>query len=119
MNNAKYGSTNWGGTITGTASSDSGTGATITGVSVAVENTSTKRWWNGSSFSATSQTFVAVTGSTTNWSLALATKSLVSCDNYTVIAEATDSLGNVGTSPAVTFIYNNPSKAHAVGGSHD
>jgi hypothetical protein len=104
-----YGLTTWTGTITGTAASNAGAGTTITGVSVAIENTTTKLWWNGTSFSATSQTFVAVSGSTTSWSLALATKYLASSDNYTVIAEATDSLGNIGTSSTVTFTYNNGS----------
>jgi hypothetical protein len=104
-----YGLTTWTGTITGTAASNAGAGTTITGVSVAIENTTTKLWWNGTSFSATGQTFVAVSGSTTSWTLALATKYLASSDNYTVIAEATDSLGNIGTSSTVTFTYNNGS----------
>ena len=104
MNNGKYGS-NWAGTITGTASSNSGAGTTITGVGVAVENTTNKRWWNGTSFSATSQTYVAVSGSTTSWSLPLATTSLTSGDKYSVIAQATDSLKNLGTSSTVSFTY--------------
>jgi glucose/arabinose dehydrogenase len=75
---------------------------------VAVENTTTKRWWNGTSFSATSQTFVTASG-TTSWKLALAVKYLTSCDSYGVIAQATDSLGNVDTSSTVTFTYNSGS----------
>jgi len=104
VNNAKYGS-NRAGSITGTASSNAGAGTAITGVSVAVENTTTKRWRNGSSFSTTSQTYVAVSGSTTSWSLPLATKSLTSGDSYSVTAQATDSLKSVGTSSTVTFTY--------------
>jgi phenylpyruvate tautomerase PptA (4-oxalocrotonate tautomerase family) len=99
--------TTWTGSITGTAA-NAGAGTTITGVSVTVENTTTKRWWNGTSFSATSQTFVAATG-TTSWSLLLAAKYLASGCKYTVIAEATDNLGNIGTSSTVTFTYNNGS----------
>ncbi len=118
VNNATYGSTNWIGTITGTASSNSGTGTTIVSISVAIQNTKTKKWWNGSSFSALSRTFVTVTG-TTSWSLLLPSKYLSSWGSYTVVAEATDSLGNVANGSAVTFTYNSPSEGHAVDGSHD
>ena len=38
------------GKITGTASSNSGSGTTISSVSVAVENTTAGKWWSGSSF---------------------------------------------------------------------
>jgi hypothetical protein len=103
-----YSSTTWTGSITGTASSNAGAGTTITGVSVAIENTTTGKWWNGTSFNAMTQTFVAASGMTT-WTLALATKYLASWNNYSVIAEATDSLGNVGTSSTVTFTYNSGS----------
>jgi hypothetical protein len=104
VNKTSYGS-NWAGKITGTASPNSGTGTTITSVSVAIENTKTGRWWNGSLFSGTSQTFVAASG-TTSWSLPLAAKYLSSGDSYSVIAQATDSLNNVGTSSTVTFTYS-------------
>ena len=45
--------TNWSGTITGSASSNV-TGATISGDKVALENTTTSKWWNGSSFGGSS-----------------------------------------------------------------
>jgi ribosomal protein S12 methylthiotransferase accessory factor YcaO len=120
VNKTTYGTSasSWTGKITGSASSNSGAGMTITSVSVAIENTSTKRWWNGTSFSATTQTFVAASG-TTSWSLALAKVNLTSDDTYSVVAEATDSLGNVGTSSTVTFSYINQCTGHALGGSHD
>jgi hypothetical protein len=108
VNSAKYTSTSWGASITGTTSSNAGAGTTITGVAVAVENTTTKRWWNGTSFSATSQTYVAASG-TTSWSLSLLTTYLTSCDSYSLTAQATDSLKNVGTSSTVTFSYNSGS----------
>jgi hypothetical protein len=103
VNKTSYGS-NWTGKITGRASSNSGSGTTITGVSVGIENRKTDRWWNGTSFGATKQIFVTASG-TTNWSLALSAKNLTSRDTYTVIAEATDSLGNTGTSTTVSFTY--------------
>ncbi len=93
----------WGGAIKGTASSNSGSGTTITGVSVSIEDTTTNRWWNGISFTST-KAFVGATGTTT-WTLALGTASLHAGDSYSVTAEATDSAGNMGSSATVTFTY--------------
>jgi hypothetical protein len=85
---------------------------------VAIEDTSATMWWNGTAFAATSQTFVAASG-TASWSLALGAGSLTSGNSYSVVAEVTDSLGNVGTSSTVSFTYGSQSTAHALGGSHD
>jgi hypothetical protein len=100
INNTSYGS-DWTGTITGSASA---AGATVTRAEVAVEDTSVSRWWDGSSFSASSQTFVAATGNTT-WMLTLAAQNLTPGSTYNVVARATDNAGNVGTSSAVGFTY--------------
>jgi len=94
--------TNWSGAITGSASAKGG--KTISSVKVAIENTTTGKWWNTTSFSATSQTFVVATG-TTNWSFALPASDLTSGDAYSVSARATDSGGDVVMSSAVTFSY--------------
>jgi hypothetical protein len=94
--------TNWSGAITGSASAKGG--KTISSVKVSIENTTTGKWWNTTSFSATSQTFVVATG-TTNWSFPLPASDLVSGDAYSVSARATDSGGDVVTSSAVTFSY--------------
>ena len=51
---------------------------------------------------SSSQTFVPVTGTTT-WLLGLVADNLTSGDNYSVVAQATDSAGNVGTSSTVTL----------------
>ena len=106
--------TNWGGQITGTASSNSGTETTITTVLVAIENTNTGNWWNGISFSSHNQVFVTANGTTT-WSLNLPVRSLSSCGKYLVIAEATDSLNNLGTSSKVTFVFCTKATADAHG----
>jgi hypothetical protein len=98
-------SADWNGTITGTASA--GPGATISSVSLAIEDTTTTQWWNGTSFSDATQTFVAVTGTTT-WYLPLGAGSLTSDDTYALVAGATDSSGNVATSASVTFTYSIP-----------
>jgi hypothetical protein len=95
----------WTGTITGTASSNSGAGTTIKATAVAIEDTTSKVWWTGTSFSDTSQTFVVASG-TTSWSLALPVGKLTSANTYTIIAKATDSLGNTGTSATVSFTYS-------------
>jgi hypothetical protein len=109
VNNVHYyatgggGRTVWSGPITGTASSNS-TG-TISTTAVAIEDTTKNLWWNGTSFSATSQTFVAATG-TTSWSYTFPTSDFNgqnAGDHYSVIGEATDSLNNHGTSAAATF----------------
>lgn len=95
---------NYSGKITGTASSNAGVGTSISSVSVAIENTTTSKWWSGASFSDSSQYFVKASG-TASWNLALAGSKLVTGDSYSIVAEATDSLGNVGTSSTVTFTY--------------
>ncbi len=93
---------NWTGTITGTAS-DATSG--VASAAVAVENATTGKWWDGTSFGAGSQTFVAATG-TTAWSLKFEATNLDSGDTYTVVGQATDKAGNVGTSSTVTFTYD-------------
>jgi hypothetical protein len=95
----------WTGTITGTASSNSGAGTTIKTTAVAIEDTTSKLWWTGTSFSDTSQTFVVASG-TTSWSLALPVGKLTSANTYTIMVKATDSLGNTGTSATVSFTYS-------------
>ncbi len=97
-----FGGSTWSGTITGTASSNSA--GTISSSGVAIEDTSTGKWWNGTSFSAGSQTFVPASG-TTSWSYALPASKLTGFSNYSVTGEATDSLNNVGTSSTVSFLY--------------
>ena len=105
VSGATYGA-NWNGAITGTATATA-PGATITsGDQVAVKNTTTGLWWGGSSFNQSSQTFVAVTSGTTSWSLTFGAGNLVSGDNYSVVAKATDSVGNIGTSSTTTYTYN-------------
>ncbi len=105
VNDTTYGA-DWTGTITGTASSNSGAGTTIKDTLVAIEDTTTSTWWDGTSFGASAESFTATSGTPANWTLALAASNLTSGDNYSVIAQATDSLGNIGTSSTVTFTYD-------------
>ena len=102
VNDATYG-TRWAGEITGTAAA--GTGASVSTTAVAIEDTSTKLWWNGSAFSASTKGFVTATGTTT-WLMALPTSDLTSDVSYSIIAQATDNLANTGTSSTVSFTYS-------------
>ena len=100
VNSTTYG-TNWTGTIMGTAGSNSG--ASLSSTVVAVEDTTAAKWWNGTSFRASSQTFVVTGGTPAAWTLALAAGNLTSGHTYTVIGKATDNAGNIGTSSTTTF----------------
>lgn len=102
-NNVSYG-TNWAGAVTGTASSNAGSGTSIFSVAVSVENMTTGEWWNGTAFGSSSQLFVTATG-TTGWTLALPASALTGGDSYAAVAQATDSLGNTATSATVDFNY--------------
>src|SRR5665213_630777 len=102
VDGTSYGS-DWAGVITGTASPEAG--RTITSVSVAIEDAATQQWWSGSSFDDNSETFVQVTG-TIAWTLPIARASFTSGDDYSVIAQATDSAGKIGTSSSARMTYN-------------
>ena len=102
VDDTTYG-TDWAGAVTGTASDpESG----ITTVDVAIEDATTNLWWGGSSFDQSAQTFVPTTSGATTWSLTLSADVLTSGDAYAVVAQATDGVGNVGTSSTVTYTYN-------------
>jgi hypothetical protein len=103
VDNTTYGA-DWTGTITGTASSNSGASTTIASTQVAIEDTTADKWWSGTSFSASTQTFVPATDTTT-WMLGFGADNLTPGDSYSVVAEATDSASNVGTSSTVAFTY--------------
>ncbi len=96
---------NWTSPIEGTSTANA-PDTTITSTTVAVENTTTAKWWNGASFAATTQTFEPTSGTPANWTLAMAASNLTNGDNYSVVGEATDSAGNTGTNTAVTFTYS-------------
>ena len=95
--------TNWSGMITGSAGD---TGAGVVGVGVSVQSTVTGLWWNGVSFAATAQTFLAASG-TTSWTFALPSWALTSGSGYRVTATATDGTGNVGLSAITSFVFDN------------
>jgi hypothetical protein len=97
VNGTTYTSSTWN-TITGTASDAT---SDIVSAAVAVENTTTGKWWGGTSFNQSSADYLAASG-TTSWSYVLATTNLTPGDSYNVVAQATDGVGNVGTSSTVS-----------------
>ena len=105
----------WTAMITGTASP--GAGATVTSTRWPSRTPPPTSGGTASSFNAASQTFVPANGTTT-WCLPFAARNLTSGDSYSVIAEATDSAGNVGTSSTVAFTYGTAAHDSPDGGRH-
>ena len=77
------------GDVCGTADDD----AAVAAVSVSLRRVSTGLWWNGTSFAASSETFLAASG-TTDWSYAI-NPALLPEGDYTLRARASDGV-NLG-----------------------
>ena len=103
VSGSAYGA-NWSGTITGTASSNDGAGTSITGAAVQIEDTSTSQYWNGSSWQG-SPVYNAASGSSA-WTYGFSSANITSGQHNLVTAQATDSVGNTGTSTPVSFTDN-------------
>jgi hypothetical protein len=88
------------GDLCGTASDGSGVGVNLVQVSIQRAN---GNYWNGTSFSSTTEVFFTATG-TTNWSYAFAATNFPADDSYTVRAKATDAIGGSGTSTTTFFV---------------
>jgi hypothetical protein len=86
--------------LCGTAA-DAGWG--VQTVEVSIERMSTVRWYNGSTFGATSERWLTATG-TTSWSYALA--NLSTNASYTVKVRARDAAGNLSAPTTVAFVYD-------------
>jgi LmbE family N-acetylglucosaminyl deacetylase len=94
--------------ICGTAS-DSQSG--VQRVELSIRRLSNGRYWNGTGFTPTAETWVLATG-TTSWRYSLAASSLAA-GSYTVRVRATDVAGNVQAPSSTTWVYDttNPSSA--------
>ena len=104
--NAAVAATAWSGAITGTATANA-TSTSISSVTVSVQDTVTGKYWNGTSWQS-GQVANPVTSGTTSWSFSMPTAAFSATgtsygDNISVVAAATDSAGNVGTSAATSF----------------
>jgi hypothetical protein len=73
---------------TGDACGSADDDVAVTGVSVSLRRLSTGLWWNGTSFSAAAETWIAATG-TSSWSYAIAASAFAEGD-FTLRAQATD-----------------------------
>ncbi|HYZ93198.1 MAG TPA: Ig-like domain-containing protein, partial [Actinomycetota bacterium] len=96
--------------------SDSGSG--VQQVEVSIKRVSTGLYWDGSAFTAGSETFVSATLAGSTWSLAFGAANVPDGD-YAVHVRATDNSGNVeaGTSRTFTFDDSPPSQATLTFGS--
>jgi hypothetical protein len=81
------------GDMCGTAS-DVGSG--LTAVAISIRRASTSSYWDGSTFAAASETWLAATG-TTSWSYLFAGTGFPADGTYTVRWRATDAVGNTTT----------------------
>jgi hypothetical protein len=90
VNDATYnaGCGTGGGDICGTASAQAG----IANVAVSIRRAGTSLYWNGTSFTSTTEVFLPATG-TTAWSYAIAAVSFPADDTYTIRARATNAVG--------------------------
>jgi uncharacterized delta-60 repeat protein len=103
VNNAHYDAVSWT-NISGTASDSGGAGVSL--VQVSIKDTSTGKYWNGSSFAASSEQLFNATG-TTSWTYALSYAYLSTGKSYTVRSLAKDSAGNIQTnSTTSTFTFD-------------
>ena len=100
-NNAAYNAAGWTGAISGTAA-DAETG--VANVRVSIENTTTQKYWNGSSFGNSTADYLTASGTTT-WTYTLAASNLTNGDSYAVAVQATDNAGNVETGLTAAFNY--------------
>ncbi len=95
---------NWSGSISGTSSPASGTA--ISTVTVSIQQGSGGCWsGTGNSWTALCPSYVATTGTVSNWTLSLPVGDLNSVNTYDVTAQVTDSSGSAATATS-SFTYN-------------
>src|SRR5439155_225048 len=106
-----YGPTTMPATFSGSAADNSGGGLAANSTTFTLQRSSDNNYWTGSAWQSAvvnlATTHSATTGNTTaSWTstATMPTWSSQADATYTVQAKATDSVGNTGTSTAVTFI---------------
>ncbi len=116
VSGSTYGA-NWSGTITGTASSNDGPGTSISSVAVQIKDTTSSLYWNGSTSSWQSGAVYNAASGGSSWTYGFSSADLTSGHDYVVTAQATDSVGNIGTSTALSFTDNStaPTVATVIG----
>ena len=108
---------NWSGTVDVTTSSNDGSGTSISSVAVEIENTTNSLYWNGSTSTWQPSPVYNSANSGSPWTYAFSAADLTSGDSYSVTAQATDNVGNTGTSTVASFMYSStaPSVATVIG----
>ena len=89
---------NWAGAIGGTVADPD---ANLTDVSLTIADSTAGTWWNGTGWQSTAAS-VGATG-TSAWSYPLALTQLTDDHRYSVVAVATDAVGNIGSSSISSF----------------
>ncbi len=93
---AFYGPSGWAGAISGTAADNAG-GSGLASVGVAILDTTTNLYWNGTTFTSAAKVFNAATLNAGTWTYALVASKLTAGHSYTVQSKATDVAGNAET----------------------
>jgi len=81
---------------------------------VSLQRASDGKYWDGTSFSSTTEVLLDATG-TTNWSYAFPSSAFPGDGSYTLRAKATDKAGNASLVASATFTVNVPPKVSAGG----
>ena len=84
--------------------SDSGSG--VADVEVSLKRVATDLYWDGDSFDAASETYVAATLAGGNWSFAFPAAGFPADGSYTLHVRATDDAGNTEGGPVRTFTFD-------------
>ena len=108
MNNTTYGA-NWTGTITGTSSTNAGAGTSISSCRRRRRGHDCRCQQSGGTAprsAAHPRPLWLPHEATTSWTYGLAASNLTSGHTYSVVGQATDSAGNIGTSSSVSFTYS-------------
>jgi hypothetical protein len=105
-----YSSTNWPGSISGTAS-DSFSG--VVQVAIEIKRNSDNKYWDGDSWEGSSA-WINATGTNT-WSYTFGSDNLTSDVNYTIYTRATDDAGNIQSSfGSASFTYDNTAPSSVI-----
>ncbi|MCY2987786.1 MAG: FG-GAP-like repeat-containing protein [Planctomycetota bacterium] len=105
VDGSTYDATTWTDVITGTAADTGGSGVAAVGVSI--KNNTTSKYWDGSGFNATSESYANATLAAGSWSYPLPDSTFTSGANYTVHTAAVDTVANLQLAPTIaSFTYS-------------
>jgi len=113
LNNGSYDNTTWnpGCATAGICGTVTDTGSGVAQVSVAIKDRTTGKYWGGTAFDQSSQTFLAASLAGTNWSYALDQSELTAPHAYLVELFSTDNVSNAETHQQIRFTYGSDTGA--------